>query len=103
MLSTGGKDMSQEQDQEQKKLKVKLETMEPRGEVAVYHGDLVLPDEFDDVFENAEDIAAYFSEETILCAVVPRSKKEAYFVTVAGRNPFESHFTRILVYKFNAE
>ena len=81
-------------------MKVKLEPIDLNDVIRVY-GKFVSRDDFEEVFENYEDIYKYFESEIILGAIVDH--KRVYIITVSPASVFESQFTTLTIWTFEIE
>ena len=63
-------------------------------------GEFVSRDDFEDVFENYEDIYKYFESEIVLGAIVDHVNKRAYIVTVSSAS---AQITTLTVWTFEIE
>jgi len=79
-------------------MKVKLVPVD-LNDVRVY-GKFVSKEDFEDVFENYEDIYKFFESEVILCTIVDFFNKRAYIVTVSSAS---AQITTLTVWTFEIE
>jgi hypothetical protein len=73
------------------------------NDVIRVRGEFVSRDDFEDVFENYEDIYKYFESEIVLGAIVDHVNKRAYIVTVSPASTFESQITTLTVWTLEIE
>ena len=78
--------------------KVKFENV-----IMAYNGVFVEPEDFNEVFENAEEVFEFFDSEIIIGAVIDESGKKVYFITLSPASKFESPFTTVTVWETEFE
>jgi hypothetical protein len=74
--------------------KVKFENV-----IMAYNGVFIEPEDFNEVFENADEVFEFFDSEIILGAVIDKSGKKVYFITLSPASKFESPFTTVMVWE----
>jgi len=73
------------------------------NDVIRVRGEFVSRDDFEDVFENYEDIYKFFFDSEILGAIIDHANRRAYIVTVSPASAFESQITTLTVWTFEIE
>jgi hypothetical protein len=69
----------------EKKVKIKI-SGEPveKADIKIVRGYVVMPDQFDEVFENADEIYRYFDSDVLLGAVVSEYERSLHYLSATS-------------------
>jgi hypothetical protein len=85
------------------KIRVKFISIDPNDILRIYNGEFVDREDFEDIFENAEEVFKCFESEIILGAIIDEHAKKAYLITVSTASKFESPFTTLTIWTAEIE
>jgi hypothetical protein len=88
-------------DGEEGKIKISGEPVE-KADIKIVRGYVVMPDQFDEVFENSSEIYKFFNSDIILGAVVSEYEKKAYIISVLPSTR-DAIYTYLTVFEFDIE
>jgi hypothetical protein len=77
---------------EEGKIRVDISSVEFKDILNVYHGEVVTPDEFDEVFEFTKELLRFFEETIVLGAVIDRHHNEVHFICSGRAGEFTTLF-----------
>jgi hypothetical protein len=90
----------------ERKIKVKIPADETevveKADIKIIRGRVVMPDEFDEVFENSNEIYRFFESDIILGAIVSEYEKKAYIISVLPAES-DSVYTYLTIFEFDIE
>jgi hypothetical protein len=69
----------------------------------LYRGEFIDVNELDEVFDNTDEVLGFFSEETLLGAIIDEQKSTVYFITIAPATWGGDPFTRLAVWIASVE
>jgi hypothetical protein len=81
--------------------KIRAKIVEPNNVLGVYRGKFVEREEFDEYFENADEIFRFFEDEIVLGAIIDYLGKTVFFITLST-NPGDP-ITRLTVWRARIE
>jgi hypothetical protein len=85
----------------ERKVRVKMSPQIVK-DLYVLRGRIITPDQFDDFFENANEVYSFFDGEIILGAVVSEHEKRVYIVSALSAT-HDAIYAHLTIFAFDIE